>query len=153
DALERLVDIDAYDYRNQERLEKLRGKADDAYLKRVASRLTRSGTNVSSPDPTPSSSAGRGGGEAAPPVTEEGQRMQALEDLIVQTEIFLQYSLQAKAIDRLQKIAEMFPGEEETNSRLKNLYQAANWWPKGVPPRKADTKTGAAAPLESSQAA
>jgi hypothetical protein len=47
--------------------------------------------------------------------------MQALEDLIVQTEIFLQYSLQAKAVDRLQKIAEMFPGEEETNARLKNL--------------------------------
>ena len=27
-ALERLVDIDAYDYRNQERLQRLRGKAD-----------------------------------------------------------------------------------------------------------------------------
>src|SRR4030095_16191452 len=64
--------------------------------------------------------------------------MQALEDLIVQTEIFLQYSLQAKAVDRLQKIAEMFPGEEETNPRLKNLYQTANWWPKGAPPKRAD---------------
>src|SRR5499427_4835664 len=32
----------------------------------------------------------------------------------------------------------MFPGEEETNARLKNLYQAANWWPKGAPPRKAE---------------
>jgi len=41
----------------------------------------------------------------------------------------LQYSLQAKALDRLQKIAEMFPGEEENNARLKNLYQTANWWP------------------------
>ncbi len=29
DSLERLVDIDAYDYRNQERLEKLRGHVDD----------------------------------------------------------------------------------------------------------------------------
>jgi len=37
--------------------------------------------------------------------------MQALEDLIVQTEIFLQYSLQNKALDRLQKIAEMFPAK------------------------------------------
>ena len=41
--------------------------------------------------------------------------MQALEDLIVQTEIFLQYSLQAKRLERLQKIAAMFPGEEERN--------------------------------------
>ena len=56
--------------------------------------------------------------------------MQALEDLIVQTEIFLQYSLQTKAIERLQKIAAMFPGEEGRNARLQNLYQLANWWPK-----------------------
>ena len=45
--------------------------------------------------------------------------MQALEDLIVQTEIFLQYSLQAKALERLQKIAAMFPGEEERHPRLR----------------------------------
>jgi len=56
--------------------------------------------------------------------------MQALDDLIVQTEIFLQYSLHAKAVERLQKIASMFPGEEAHNPRLQNLYQMANWWPK-----------------------
>ena len=55
--------------------------------------------------------------------TDEARKMQALEDLIVQTEIFLQYSLQAKAMERLQKIAAMFPGEEERNARLQNLYQ------------------------------
>jgi diguanylate cyclase (GGDEF)-like protein len=137
DALERLVDIDAYDYRNQERLEKLKGKADEAFLKRLAGRLTRSGTNVATADPEPQSAIAKGR-EAASPVTEEGHRMQALEDLIVQTEIFLQYSLQSKAIDRLQKIAEMFPGEEETNARLKHLYQTANWWPKGAPPKRVD---------------
>src|SRR5215469_7851873 len=37
ETLERLVDIDAYDYRNQERLERLKGQADDAFIKRVAS--------------------------------------------------------------------------------------------------------------------
>jgi diguanylate cyclase (GGDEF)-like protein len=137
DALERLVDIDAYDYRNQERLEKLKGKADDAFLKRVAVRLTKSGTNVSTSDSAPQPGIGKGR-EPASPVTEEGQRLQALEDLIVQTEIFLQYSLQSKAIDRLQKIAELFPGEEEQNSRLRNLYQTANWWPKGTPPKKTE---------------
>jgi diguanylate cyclase (GGDEF)-like protein len=137
EALERLVDIDAYDYRNQERLEKLKGKTDDAFLRRVASRLTKSGTSVSTADTVPQAGPGSSR-EAAPPVTEEGQRMQALEDLIVQTEIFLQYSLQSKAIDRLQKIAEMFPGEEDKNARLKTLYQTANWWPKGAPPKKAE---------------
>src|SRR5262245_36080904 len=146
DVLERLVDIDAYDYRNQERLEKLHGKADEAFLKRLASRLTKSGTSVSTADSTAQAGAGRGR-EPAVPVTEEGQRMQALEDLIVQTEIFLQYSLQAKALDRLQKIAEMFPGEEENNARLKNLYQTANWWPKGASPKKVDVRL-ATAPQE-----
>jgi diguanylate cyclase (GGDEF)-like protein len=58
--------------------------------------------------------------------------MQALEDLIVQTEIFLQYSLQSKALERLQKIAAMFPGEEARNARLSSLYQTANWWPPGA---------------------
>jgi diguanylate cyclase (GGDEF)-like protein len=144
DALERLVDIDAYDYRNQERLERLKGKADDTYLRRVASRLTKSGTNISAPDTTPQVGPGRSK-EPAQPVSEEGQKMQTLEDLIVQTEIFLQYSLQAKAVDRLQKIAELFPGEEEKNERLRNLYQTANWWPKGAPVKKAEAPRPAGA--------
>jgi diguanylate cyclase (GGDEF)-like protein len=152
DALERLVDIDAYDYRNQERLEKLKGKADDAFLKRVASRLTKSGTSVSTADTVPQAGPASSR-EPAHPVSEEGQRMQALEDLIVQTEIFLQYSLQSKAVDRLQKIAEMFPGEEEKNSRLKTLYQTANWWPKGAPPKKVEpVRSGTAATPESGSA-
>jgi diguanylate cyclase (GGDEF)-like protein len=127
DSLERLVDIDAYDYRNQERMEKLRGHVDEAFLKRVGSRVAKSmGT-------APPSGAGAGASVSqGPPGTEEGRHAQALEDLIVQTEIFLQYSLQAKALERLQKIASMFPGEEERNARLQNLYQMANWWPPGA---------------------
>ena len=70
------------------------------------------------------------------PVERRGARRQALEDLVVQVEIFLQYSLQTKAIERLERIAELFPGEEETNERLRALYERANWWPKGAP-RKA----------------
>jgi diguanylate cyclase (GGDEF)-like protein len=135
DCLERLVDIDSYDYRNQERLERLRGKADEAFIQRIARRLTRSGTTISTSETEPQAGP-QSVRESAAPVTEEGKRMQALEDLIVQTEIFLQYSLQNKALDRLQKIAELFPGEENKNERLRNLYQTANWWPQGVPVRK-----------------
>jgi diguanylate cyclase (GGDEF)-like protein len=129
ESLERLVDIDAYDYRNQERLELLRGRVDDAYLKRVGSRLTKSGTETAAhtSHSTPGQSVA-----PAPPSSEEGRHKQALEDLIVQTEIFLQYSLQSKALERLQRIAAMFPGEEEHSARLANLYQLANWWPPGA---------------------
>ena len=145
DSLERLVDIDAYDYRNQERMEKLRGHVDEAYLKRVGSRLAKS-MNTSPPPP---SNTAAGAGVAAPqPTTEEGRNAQALEDLIVQTEIFLQYSLQGKALERLQKIAAMFPGEEERNARLQNLYQMANWWPPGATkPKQEPAAPAAAAPV------
>jgi diguanylate cyclase (GGDEF)-like protein len=137
DCLERLVDIDSYDYRNQERLERLRGKADEGFVQRVARRLTRSGTTISTSETEPQAGP-QSVRESGAPVTEEGRRMQALEDLIVQTEIFLQYSLQNKALDRLQKIAEIFPGEELKNERLQNLYQMANWWPQGAPVKKVE---------------
>jgi diguanylate cyclase (GGDEF)-like protein len=130
ESLERLVDIDAYDYRNQERLELLRGRVDETYLKRVGSRLTKSGTQTAAhttSHPPPGQNA-----PPPPPLSEEGRHKQALEDLIVQTEIFLQYSLQSKALERLQRIAAMFPGEEENSQRLANLYQLANWWPPGA---------------------
>jgi diguanylate cyclase (GGDEF)-like protein len=144
ESLERLVDIDAYDHRSQERLELLRGRVDEAYLKRVGGRLMKSGT------PTPghtSQTAGAQAPTAPPPGSEEGRQLQALEDLIVQTEIFLQYSLQNKALERLQKIAAMFPGEEERNARLSNLYQMANWWPPGA--AKPKTEASPAPPVVS----
>ena len=145
DSLERLVDIDSYDYRNQERLERLRGKADASFVQRIASRLTRSGTTISTSETEPQAGP-RSVPESSAPATEEGRRMQTLEDLIVQTEIFLQYSLQNKAMDRLHKIAELFPGEEEKNSRLRNLYQTANFWPQGVPAKKVEAARPATAP-------
>jgi len=140
ESLERLVDIDAYDYRNQERLELLRGRVDEVHLKRIASRLLKSGTPTpghASHTPPPQNA------NAPSPVSEEGRQLQALEDLIVQTEIFLQYSLQNKALERLQRIAAMFPGEEERNARLSNLYQMANWWPQGTPKAKKEPGTEA----------
>ena len=133
ESLERLVDIDAYDYRNQERLELLRGRVDEGHLKLIGSRLIKSGmataSNASHTPPHQSI-------PAPSPGSEEGRQAQALEDLIVQTEIFLQYSLQNKALERLQRIAAMFPGEEERSARLSNLYQTANWWPPGAPKLK-----------------
>ncbi len=140
ESLERLVDIDAYDYRNQERLELLRGKVDESQLKRIASRLMKS----SSPTPGHTTHQPAAQASAAPsPGSEEGRQLQALEDLIVQTEIFLQYSLQNKALERLQRIAAMFPGEEERSARLSNLYQMANWWPPGSPKLKTDSAPAA----------
>src|ERR1700722_5607154 len=143
DTIEKLIDIDSYDHRNQERIAQLQGKADENFFRRIGGRVAKSGGLGSAATPaarqpaseTPASGPG-----------EEARKMQALEDLIVQTEIFLQYSLQAKAMERLQKIAAMFPGEEERYPRLRNLYELANWWPEGAPKAK-PAPPPAAAPL------
>ncbi|MGB6875812.1 MAG: tetratricopeptide repeat protein [Candidatus Acidiferrales bacterium] len=130
DALDRLVEIDPYDYRIHERIAKLEGKATPAFLRSINMRAAK----VVSVSQTQSSLATGGLGDAArAPATEEEKSQRALDDLIVQAEIFLQYSLQSKAIERLERIADMFPGQEEKNERLRMLYERANWWPKGSP--------------------
>lgn len=130
DILDKLVDIDPYDYRNQERIEKLQGKADPAFLKGIVGRAAKA-ANVSTRAGGFTGAGGESGAVGA--VTDDQRRQQALEDLIVQVEIFLQYGLQAKAIERLEHIAEQFPGESERNERLRAVYERANWWPKGEP--------------------
>src|SRR5882762_358746 len=130
DALEKLLDIDPYDNRNQERLNKLQGRIDDSSLKQLGARLTKSGSSAP-PRSVHTQSSTADSVSTSQPAAGDGRHLQALEDLIVQTEIFLQYSLQNKALERLQKIAATFPGEEDRNTRLRNLYQTANWWPAG----------------------
>jgi diguanylate cyclase (GGDEF)-like protein len=135
EALERLVEIDPYDGRNQERLDMLKGRASDEFLSRVKSRLSNAATH-SSGAPVQEPQRGKSG-EQSTSLLDEVQSGQTLEDLLVQAEIFVQYSLQSKAIERLQRIAELFPGEEENNERLQGLFEAAHWWPEeGAAPRR-----------------
>jgi diguanylate cyclase (GGDEF)-like protein len=135
EALDRLVDIDPYDYRNHERIAKLEGKVDPGFLQNILARAAKAATVSTRTDGF--SGAGSGQAATAVPVSEEMRAQQALEDLIVQVEIFLQYSLQSKAVERLERIAELFPSEEDRNERLRALYERANWWPKGGPPKPA----------------
>ena len=123
ETFEMLINIDPYDARNQKRFSQIEAHADPAFLAHIRNRLGQPSTH--SPE------APQAATQVAPPPTAEEQAPLNLEDLIVQAEIFLQYSLQSKAVERLQKIAELFPGEEKQNSRLRNLYQLANWWPEG----------------------
>jgi diguanylate cyclase (GGDEF)-like protein len=132
ETLERLMEIDPYDHRNQQRLERLEGRIDEGLLKRLRSRLSKSGSATPTRQVQEQASSADSASNISSSVAKGGQQSQALEDLIVQTEIFLQYSLQSKALEKLQKIASMFPGEEERNTRLRNLYQTANWWPAGA---------------------
>jgi tetratricopeptide (TPR) repeat protein/GGDEF domain-containing protein len=129
DSLDRLVDIDPYDFNNQNRLKQLEGKAEPGFINSVTMRMAKAAVVGGQAAPLAPDPA------AAPaPIPTEGPRArQALDDMLVQAEIFMQYSLQNKAIEWLQKIAAAFPGEEERNERLRNLYNQANWWPAGKP--------------------
>jgi diguanylate cyclase (GGDEF)-like protein len=132
ETLERLMDIDPYDHRNQQRLERLQGRIDEGAFKRLSSRLSKSGSAAPTRQVQAQASSADSSTNVTTSVARSSAQSQALDDLIVQTEIFLQYSLQNKALERLQKIASLFPGEEERNARLRNLYQTANWWPAGA---------------------
>ncbi|MFQ5723876.1 MAG: diguanylate cyclase domain-containing protein, partial [Terriglobia bacterium] len=127
DALERLIDIDPYDFNNSKRLEQIKDKVDAARFRSVSSRIT-AGATVSGQAAVFSPTEEK---LEAAPVTDPQQRAALLEDYVVQAEIFLQYSLKAKAIEKLQKIFEMFPGEESRNERLYNLFQQAQYFPEG----------------------
>lgn len=137
DSFERLVEIDPYDSRNQDRMDKLKGRASDDFLSRVSSRMSNAATHRS---PTPVQNQTRDlKSEPSTAILQEVDSGQTLEDLLVQAEIFVQYSLQSKAIERLQRIVELFPGEDERNERLQGLFEAAHWWPQeGARPRKVE---------------
>jgi len=141
EALDRLVDIDPYDFQHQDRLQKLTGHVDAGYIRGVTARMAKA-VNVSGQAPMIAPGMTEPSG---PPMSEEARSRQALEDLLVQTEIFLQYSLVNKAVERLQKIAEMFPHEVQSNDRLRNLFTVANWWPEGFEKKAAPGAPAAAA--------
>lgn len=151
DALDRLVEIDPYDYRIQERISRLEGKASPTFLRNISVRAAKASGGAQQAQST----GGTGLGDAArTPATEEEKAQRALDDLIVQAEIFLQYSLQTKAAERLERIADLFPGQEEKNERLRLLYERANWWPKGSTARpQVSATTQAPQPAASPNAA
>src|SRR6185312_11663167 len=56
-----------------------------------------------------------------------GAESSILEDLMLQAEIFLQYSMRAKSLERLERISKLFPREEENTPRLRDLYLNAGF--------------------------
>ena len=116
ECLDRAAEVDPYEPGHLKRLEMIRGKVPDARFKVIASRF---------------SSASKAPEE---PVQTEGPTLGAgtLQDLMLQAEILVQYGMRNKAVERLQRIQELFPREEERNEDLQRLYMAA-----GVTPRYA----------------
>ncbi len=118
ECLDRAAEVDAYEPGHQKRLESLKGKIDEARYKVISSRLTNLNKSVTEPARTEEPTLGSA----------------ALQDLMLQAEILVQYGMRSKAIERLQRIQELFPREEERNQDLQQLYLAA-----GMAPRYTDS--------------
>jgi diguanylate cyclase (GGDEF)-like protein len=116
ECLDRAADVDPYEPGHMKRLEMLKGKVEDARFRSLAGRFSNVGTVVEEPaheqEPTLGAST--------------------LQDLMLQAEILVQYGMRNKAVERLQRIQELFPREEERNEDLQRLYLSA-----GVTPRYA----------------
>lgn len=116
ECLDRAAEVDPYESGHLKRLEMIKGKVEDGRFRSIASRF---------------SSASKAPEE---PAHEEGPTLGAstLQDLMLQAEILVQYGMRNKAVERLQRIQELFPREEERNEDLQRLYLSA-----GVTPRYA----------------
>src|ERR1700735_4315827 len=116
ECLDRAAEVDPYESGHTKRLEMLKGKIDSKKFDAIASRFTP----VSK---TPAETANE---------HEATLGASTLQDLMLQAEILVQYGMRNKAVERLQRIQELFPREEERNEDLQRLYLSA-----GVTPRYA----------------
>ncbi|HYN15946.1 MAG TPA: diguanylate cyclase [Terriglobales bacterium] len=119
DALDRAAEVDPYEPGHQQRLERLRGKIDSKLFNAIANRF-QTATSVH---------------EQEPQSAQEDDQTTVLEDLVLQAEIFLQYSMRSKALERLERISKLFPYEEEKNQKVQQLFLTAGFTPnyQGVP--------------------
>lgn len=118
DCLDRVAEVDPYTPGNQQRLEMLRGKIDQQRYDAVANRLA---------------SVGAVEDAQKSEVEQFEQEPTMLEDFMLQAEIFLQYSMRSKALERLERISKLFPHEEDQNEKLHLLYSNAGYVPKYGP--------------------
>lgn len=111
DALDRAAEIDPYESGHQKRMEQLKGKIDQSRFDVIASRFT--------------------GASPAAPARNEEKTLGAstLQDLMLQAEILVQYGMRNKALERLQRIQQLFPHEEDRNPELHQLYLSAGMTP------------------------
>jgi len=130
EALDRAAEIDAYEHGHNKRLQMLKGKIDENHYKLISQRFSGLADSV------------------ATPVIPEEKLLgaAALQDLMLQAEILVQYGMRAKALERLQRIQQLFPHEEERNPGLQQLYITAGLTPTYAPDSSTQSPAVAKAP-------
>jgi len=133
ECLDRAAEVDPYEPGHLKRLDMIKGKVADARYKVIASRFS----SASKPAEEPVH------------IDERTLGASTLQDLMLQAEILVQYGMRTKAVERLQRIQELFPREEERNEDLQRLYMSAGVTPRyagsaPLPPAAASTTSSAA---------
>ncbi len=116
EALDRAAEVDPYETGHGKRLELLRGKIDPNQFNSISNRFQ---TVASSVETVP---VNEGSIQESEPTV--------LEDFILQAEIYLQYGMRSKAMERLERISKLFPHEEEKNDKLRHIYSVSGFSPK-----------------------
>ncbi len=132
ECLDRAAEVDPYEPGHNKRLESLRGKIDDQRFDVISSRFSPQKQEAER--------------QQAVKIQEPTLGAAALQDLMLQAEILVQYGMKSKAVERLQRIQELFPREEERNQELQKLYIAA-----GVEPKYSKMAVPAATPAVASE--
>ena len=135
DTLERIIDVDPYGAGHYDRLLMLEGNIDKIWYDNISARVQPPSTTHA---PSGSSEA-KGGGKVG------------LDDLIIEGEMYQQYQLDSKLKETLATLNRLYPGEEEKNERLRDLYQAVGFVTAGsVPaPQPAARASAGPAPAQS----
>jgi diguanylate cyclase (GGDEF)-like protein len=132
DCLDKAAEVDPYEFGHTKRLEMLKGKIDPAKFQAIAARFTPVSKPVVQPEQQQEESTLGAG---------------TLQDLMLQAEILVQYGMRNKAVERLQRIQELFPREEQRNEELQRLYLSAGMTPSyggSSAPAKGEAVTSAA---------
>jgi tetratricopeptide (TPR) repeat protein/GGDEF domain-containing protein len=112
DALDRAVDIDPYEAEHKERMQKLAGHAPEERLQTVAKRL-----GLDPPE------------AIAVPLEEDDSSdtpaPRVLENLILQAEIFLQYGMRDKALQKIEELKQSFSDDLQDDPRVRQLFANA----------------------------
>jgi len=122
ETLDRAAELDPYEPGHAKRLEMLRGRIDDHEYSRIANRFHRT-------ENKPEAVAAAATPEPATATPARESEPTVLEDFILQAEIYLQYGMRSKALERLERVSKLFPREEQKNEKLRHLYISAGFTP------------------------
>jgi GGDEF domain-containing protein/tetratricopeptide (TPR) repeat protein len=148
ETLDRAAELDPYEPGHAKRLEMLRGRIDENQYNRIANRFQHVEKKKDAEEPAAH--------EAETPAPARGEsEPTVLEDFILQAEIYLQYGMRSKALERLERVSKLFPREEQKNEKLRHLYISAGFTPSyevAAAVAKASTPSASAAPPKTTSA-